>query len=95
MCVLSECVIAMCYIVSLKAGHQNIQGGGSSKLAHKDLVNKVKAHHLFGAQETKLGKENEAPDIEGYVKFRSDRSKRVSVNRVVHLYMSKNQWQGE
>ena len=60
----------------MKAGHQNIQGGGSSKLAHKDLVNKVKAHHLFGAQETKLGKENEAPDIEGYVKFRSDRSKK-------------------
>ena len=66
----------MCYIVSLKTGHQNIQGGGVSKLKHDDLINKVKSHHIFGTQETKLGKENAAPDIEGYVKYRSDRSKK-------------------
>ena len=66
----------MCYIVSLKAGHQNIQGGGANKLKHEDLINKVKNHHIFGIQESKLGEENAAPDIQGYVKFRSDRKKK-------------------
>ena len=66
----------MSYILALKAGHQNIQGGGKTKLSHADLINKIKQHHLFGAQETKLGKENAVPDIEGYVKYRSDRSKK-------------------
>ena len=56
----------MPYIVSLKIGHQNIQGGGINKLNHDDLVEKVKNHHIFGVQETKLGKDNAAPDIDGY-----------------------------
>ena len=66
----------MPHIISLKLGHQNIQGGGTSKLEHDDLKTKIKLHHIFGVQETKLGKDNAAPDIEGYVKYRSDRSKK-------------------
>ena len=66
----------MSYILALKIGHQNIQGGGKTKLCHDDLVKKVKNHHLFGAQESKLGKNIAAPDIEGYIKFRSDKTKK-------------------
>ena len=60
----------------MKIGHQNIQGGGKNKLCHNDLVKKVKNHHLFGVQESKLGKNTAAPDIEGYIKFRSDKAKK-------------------
>ena len=66
----------MSYILSLKVGHQNIQGGGKNKLCHDDLINKIKDHHIFGTQETKLGKNTAAPDIEGYTKFRSDKIKK-------------------
>ena len=66
----------MSYILSLKVGHQNIQGGGKVKLCHDDLIKKVKDHHIFGTQETKLGKNTAAPDIEGYTKFRSDKIKK-------------------
>ena len=66
----------MSYILALKVGHQNIQGSGKTKLCHNDLIKKVKDHHLFGIQESKLGKNNAAPDIEGYTKFRSDKKKK-------------------
>ena len=81
----------MCYIVSLKAGHQNIQGGGATKLKQNDLINKVKNHHLFGIQESKIGKDNASPDIEGYVKYRSDKLKKnrnVSGGSLVYVKKS-------
>ena len=81
----------MCYIVSLKTGHQNIQGGGASKLKQNDLVNNVKNHHLFGTQETKIGKDNASPDIEGYVKYRSDKlkkNKHVSGGSLIYVKKS-------
>ena len=65
------------YTVALKIGHQNIYGGGKIKLEHEDLINKVLSHHIFGVQETWLGKDDPCPDIRGYSIFRSERKKHI------------------
>ena len=84
----------MPHTIALKIGHQNIHGNGELKLSHDDLVTKIKLHHIFGCQETKLGKNSPCPDIEGYTKFRSERkkkAKRIAGGAVLYIkkYISK------
>ena len=78
----------MPHLIALKIGHQNIHGNGELKLTHSDLVDKIKSHHIFGVQESKLGKNTPCPDVEGYTKFRSERkkkAKRISGGSVLYV----------
>ena len=67
----------MPYTFALKIGHQNIHGGGKSKLENDELINKITKHYIFGCQETWLGKDDACPDIRGYSTVRSERKKNL------------------